>query len=290
MDELTVTNFSTYYNTTNWTTLLDYSMPFYPQANSNTYPSLFAFNQAVTIAAGTYNGRTVPASNNSWFMRGHSFAGTVVDFQSFKSAVVTTSGTTQGGVTSGGITVTNDRIQQVGASISTLNETVFANGANNTNVAASAPPTTGSLNTLSIGPTWSSGDQWAYPYDNGMHVKKFVYRNRTLAAASANTLTSAYAPSATYSTISATGPTLADGVTTSTVTITLKGTNNLPLPGYTPTFSATGGVGNVTGTCTVTNTSGVSTCTLTSTSTGVKTLSITSPAGLGAVTNTATFN
>ncbi|MES2528635.1 MAG: Ig-like domain-containing protein [Bdellovibrionota bacterium] len=80
------------------------------------------------------------------------------------------------------------------------------------------------------------------------------------------------------SSITGSSPVVADGVATSTVTITLKDSGNNPIPGLTPTFSATDtGTTNAYGACSVTDASGISTCTLTSTKAETKTLSITGP-------------
>jgi adhesin/invasin len=88
----------------------------------------------------------------------------------------------------------------------------------------------------------------------------------------------AAAPSALTSTIAGTGPVTADGVATSTVTITLRDVNSNAVPGQTPTFGATNtGSTNVSGSCTMGDTNGVSSCTLTSTKAEVKTLSIATP-------------
>jgi len=96
------------------------------------------------------------------------------------------------------------------------------------------------------------------------------------------------AASSTYSSISGTGPVLADGVSTSTVTITLKDSNDVAIVGSIPTFSATNsGNVNTYGTCSPTNSSGISTCSLSSTRAEVKTLYVTSPLGLSG--NTVTF-
>src|SRR5213076_1106332 len=79
-------------------------------------------------------------------------------------------------------------------------------------------------------------------------------------------------------TITGTSPVVANGVATSTVTITLKDIFLNPVSGVTPTFSATDtGSTNVYGACAATNASGVSTCTLESTKAEVKTLSIATP-------------
>jgi len=91
----------------------------------------------------------------------------------------------------------------------------------------------------------------------------------------------------TDSTITGTGPVLADGVAASTVTITLKDTNKNPVVGVVPTFSATG-TNNTIGACSATNASGVSTCSLRSTTAEVKTLSIVTP--VSDVGGTVTFS
>jgi adhesin/invasin len=96
--------------------------------------------------------------------------------------------------------------------------------------------------------------------------------------------------SSLYSTITATGPVTADGSSESTVTITLKDGNQIPIPGTVPTFSATNsGNTNVYGACSSTNSSGVATCSLSSTRAEVKTLSFVSPVNVagGTVTFTA---
>jgi alpha-tubulin suppressor-like RCC1 family protein len=86
----------------------------------------------------------------------------------------------------------------------------------------------------------------------------------------------AVATSATYSTITGSGPNLPDGTSTSTITINLRDSSNVAISGVTPTFSATG-TGNAYGACSATNASGISTCTMTSTVPGTKTLSIATP-------------
>lgn len=82
----------------------------------------------------------------------------------------------------------------------------------------------------------------------------------------------------TLSTIVGTGPVTANGVATSTITITLKSSLNAAVAGITPTFSATNtGSTNTYGTCSLSDSTGVSTCTLKSTVAEVKTLTLTSP-------------
>jgi hypothetical protein len=78
------------------------------------------------------------------------------------------------------------------------------------------------------------------------------------------------------STITGTGPVVADGTATSTITITLKDSGNNPVINQTPTFAASG-TNNTTTTCSPSNASGVSTCTLKSTKAETKTLEITAP-------------
>src|SRR5207237_677805 len=85
------------------------------------------------------------------------------------------------------------------------------------------------------------------------------------------------AAAAGNSTISGTSPVTANGVSTSTITITLKDANNNAVSGATPTFSATG-TSNTLSACSATNASGVSTCTLASTKAEDKTVSLASPA------------
>lgn len=85
-------------------------------------------------------------------------------------------------------------------------------------------------------------------------------------------------PDSTYSSITGTSQISADGSTASTITITLKDSFSNPLPGVTPTFSATNtNSTNSYGTCSATNLSGISTCTLTSTYAETKILSLVSP-------------
>src|SRR5207248_7809426 len=75
-----------------------------------------------------------------------------------------------------------------------------------------------------------------------------------------------------------TSPVVANGVATSTVTITLKDIFLNPVSGVTPTFSATDtGSTNVYGACAATNASGVSTSTLPSTEAQVQSHVIATP-------------
>ena len=84
------------------------------------------------------------------------------------------------------------------------------------------------------------------------------------------------APGAANSSITGTSPVQANGIAASTVTITLQDASGAPMPGVTPTFSATGS-NNALGNCSASNASGVSTCSLRSTTAEVKTLAIVTP-------------
>jgi hypothetical protein len=83
--------------------------------------------------------------------------------------------------------------------------------------------------------------------------------------------------------------TIANGVSISTISITLRDPANNPIVGMAaPTFSATDtNATNVYGACSVTDSSGVSTCTMTATKAEVKTLTITGP--ITKTGGTATF-
>lgn len=84
--------------------------------------------------------------------------------------------------------------------------------------------------------------------------------------------------SSTLTSITATGPVIANGVSTSIVTIVLADSRDVALVGVVPTFDATNTHSkNIYGACTPTNTSGVSTCNFRSTRAETKTLRITSP-------------
>ncbi len=82
--------------------------------------------------------------------------------------------------------------------------------------------------------------------------------------------------SAANSTITGTGPVLADGVATSTVTITLKDSAGAAVAGVVPQFGGSG-TGNTSGACPATDASGVAVCVIKSTKAETKTLSITWP-------------
>jgi hypothetical protein len=83
-------------------------------------------------------------------------------------------------------------------------------------------------------------------------------------------------PSAANSSIVGTTPVLANGVAASAITVTLRDASNNPVPGVTPTFSATG-TNNTYGACSVTDAAGVSNCSLSSTTAEVKSVSIATP-------------
>ena len=84
--------------------------------------------------------------------------------------------------------------------------------------------------------------------------------------------------SSLYSSITASGPVVADGTTSSTVSITLKDLNSNPISNLIPAFAATDtGTTNQYGLCTATDSNGHSTCLLKSTHAETKTVSLTSP-------------
>lgn len=97
-------------------------------------------------------------------------------------------------------------------------------------------------------------------------------------------------PSPTFSTISAL-PTsvVANGTSSSTVTITLKDSSDVAIPGETVVFSSTGTGNILTQPVSVTDAFGQATGVIKSTVAELKTLSITSPLGLGTDTFPMTF-
>ena len=91
-------------------------------------------------------------------------------------------------------------------------------------------------------------------------------------------LTRAGPPDAATSTISGTSPVVADGVATSTITITLRDAASNPVAGLTPTFAATDtGSTNSYGACSASDLAGVSSCSLAATKAETKTLAIVGP-------------
>ncbi len=78
------------------------------------------------------------------------------------------------------------------------------------------------------------------------------------------------------SSISGSGSVVANGVNTSTISILLRDSNNNPIIGTTPTFSATGS-GNSYVDCSLTDSTGLAICSMSSTVAEVKTLSIETP-------------
>jgi hypothetical protein len=98
------------------------------------------------------------------------------------------------------------------------------------------------------------------------------------ACAFSNTCTTVARVAGSQSTITGTSNILANGVATSTITITLKDNSGNVVAGETPTFSATDWEStNVYGACSVGDANGVSTCTLASSEGETKILSIITP-------------
>ncbi|HTL11139.1 MAG TPA: Ig-like domain-containing protein, partial [Bdellovibrionota bacterium] len=89
----------------------------------------------------------------------------------------------------------------------------------------------------------------------------------------------AAAPAAGNSDITGTSPVFANGISASTITISLADANGNRASGITPVFSASGS-NNTVGACSASDSLGISTCTLQSTTAEVKSLSITSPFSL----------
>jgi hypothetical protein len=108
-------------------------------------------------------------------------------------------------------------------------------------------------------------------------------------------------PSGSQSTMTASGPVLANGLATSTITLNLKKYDGTPVSNIVPTIAISGS-NNIQNPCSMTNGSGTSTCTFASTSDEFKTITLTSPIGLAktvcfyptaaqlAVDNTASMN
>ncbi len=87
--------------------------------------------------------------------------------------------------------------------------------------------------------------------------------------------------SSLHSSITGTGPVVADQVNFSTVSIVLKNSDNIPIENVIPTFTATDtNATNTYGACSASGASGISTCLLKSTKAENKEISLTSPASL----------
>ncbi|OIQ16193.1 MAG: hypothetical protein BM556_16165, partial [Bacteriovorax sp. MedPE-SWde] len=114
-------------------------------------------------------------------------------------------------------------------------------------------------------------------------VSGFVYLLLVLFLAGCNSKSTPVAvnppaPLEGSTTITGTTPIVADGVDSSTITITMVDNNGVALVGATPTFSATNTDSkNVYGACSSSNSSGLSTCTLKSTRAETKSLQLVSP-------------
>lgn len=101
----------------------------------------------------------------------------------------------------------------------------------------------------------------------------------------ANYTTPGYNVSISNSSITATSGITANGVATATITITLLDSNSNPVTSVVPQFDVSGG-GNILGTCSATDATGVSLCTLKSTVAQTKTLTLTSPKVISGGTTT----
>lgn len=78
------------------------------------------------------------------------------------------------------------------------------------------------------------------------------------------------------STISATGPVVADGVATSVIQVVIRDQNGAPMPGLTPVVSASGS-GNQIHPCGVTDVNGAASCAMSSTVAEIKSINLSAP-------------
>jgi hypothetical protein len=140
-----------------------------------------------------------------------------------------------------------------------------------------ATNTGGSNNYSSCSETDSNGESTCY-FSSQKAETKTVSLDYPIVLAGNDVAFTAGSAVATNSTISGTGPTIADGNEESIITIILKDEFNNPVAGNVPTFSATNtGSTNSYGTCSTTDANGESTCSLKSTMAQIKTLNIVSP-------------
>ncbi|MGZ3971005.1 MAG: phage head spike fiber domain-containing protein [Mucilaginibacter sp.] len=176
----------------------------------------------------------------------------------------------------------NAAIPADGSTVSNITVTVkdmYSNVIPNATVTLNS---TGTGNTLSLNSTTTnaSGQITAT-------LKSTVPENKTVSFIAPTQLTTlntiigfgaSVTPDATKSTITGTSNVVADGVATATITINLKSSSDQPAAGIVPTFSATDTNGvNTYGACSISDSSGNSTCTLSSTKAETKILSIVSP-------------
>lgn len=126
---------------------------------------------------------------------------------------------------------------------------------------------------------------------NGASSKQSLVATTSAQPASTNTGsgsgTANLVPSATHSSISATGPRIADGSDSSSVTVIFKDANQIPLSGITPSLTATGSSNSIA--CGATDASGTATCAFRTTKAESKIISFTSPTDFAALSATVSF-
>jgi hypothetical protein len=129
-----------------------------------------------------------------------------------------------------------------------------------------------------------------YFKDGSLETLTFTAATTGLTSATLPVTVVSSLPDAAHSTISAAPASVtANGTTTSTVTITLLDSSGNPVVGVTPQFASTGTGNTLVQAVSATDASGVATGTIASTKAETKTLSISSPTGLGTDTTTVTF-
>jgi hypothetical protein len=262
-ETLSVDNFATWFNYSNMTTSVDFSRAAVEDATS--VQSLFLFRiDNGSSTANSFQGKITGSARKAAFYG--------------SKASVGSSG-----------------LAQVDLSLATpylINQYISSYANDGATVYQSVNGVLSSAGSLPAGnlPASASLSRLAYVASVPTYFRRLVYRRQALDNSKLTVLTSTYLPSTSSTTIAATGPTTADGTAVATITVTLKNAAGLGLPGITPTISVTGGTGNAISSCTASNSAGVSACSLTSTSTGVKALTITSPANMTSVTGSATFN
>lgn len=256
-DLVTINSFSSWFNPGAWSTFIEFSRPAIEDSSVNTTFNLVSFNDGL-------------ATPQDEIRLSNSTLGRSINLH------LTSNGSQTFGAYQAGVSLPYQIYQSI-VSLDTSTSKVSLGG--QTPASGAIADTTGfALNTALMG--GSSGIN--------AHVRRLTYRARPLSDAHLQTLTDDYVPSDATSTISVDGPGTADGVTPVTVTITLKNSAGGPIPLVQPTFTASG-TGNTIYACGTANSSGVATCLLTSSTAEVKTLTLSSPSGLTAVTTTVTF-
>ena len=249
-------------------------------ANSN----LVAGVTPTFSATGTGNTNGACGASNASGVSSCTLASSVAQVKTIEIAtpVVTTGGATvsfvAGSASGGTSTITGvSGVQADGVSTSTI--TITLRDASSNAVAGVTPTFTASGSGNSLGACsagTASGVSTCTLSSSVAQVKTLGIATPVVTSAGATVTFIAGAVSAANSTISGTSPVVADGVATSTVTVTLLDGLANPVVGVSPTFSATGS-GNSYGACSATNGLGVATCTLASTAVGPKALSIATP-------------